>query len=107
MLRLIEVRGLLEAEVERVKTQLNRHTKDETKSIWKMRKDELVEEAKKVLGWSHAKAQEQTAPQLQMFIRKHLNENKPKKLLPTGINRMPKTDLQHECLERDLSVQEN
>ena len=61
-LRLIEVRGLWEVEIDRVKTQLRRHTKEETKSIWKMREDGLVEEANKVLGWSHGGAHKPCGP---------------------------------------------
>ena len=95
----------MEAEVETLQHQLGKYGSSKKKSIWDMRKEELVEEAKQVLGWDYVTAEEQTVGQLRMFLKKTNQENQPKKLLPTSINRMKKEDLQAECVERDISIQ--
>ena len=74
------VRGLLEAEVEKLQTQLGRLDKGKKKSIWDMNKDQLVEEAKEVLGWDYVSAEKQTVGQLRCFLRQANVENQPKKL---------------------------
>ena len=59
------------------------------------------------MGWDYVTAQEQTVGQLRMFLKKANQENQPKKLLPINVNRMKKEELQAECVERDISVQES
>ena len=98
------VRGLLEAEVEKLQTQLGRLEKGKKKSIWDMNKDQLVEEAKDILGWDYVTADNQTVGQLRYFLRQANAENQPKKLIPTSINRMKKEALQVECVERDIPI---
>ena len=102
-----QIRGLLEAEIEKVQNQLNKYTKGKSKSIWDMKKAELVEEAQKVLGWDYATAEKQTCNQLRMFLRQAAKENHSKKLLPTGLNRLVKKELQECCIERGVSIQKD
>ena len=96
------VRGYLEAEVIRLTKRLGRK---ESESIWDMRKPALVEQVIKRLGWSREQAESETVGQLRLHL-KELNqtEKAEKAVLPKGLARMKRDELQDECVARGIET---
>ena len=74
---------LLEAvrsELGRLKEKLGK----QAESIWRMKKDELVEVARRELGLTQAQAQEETVLVLRERIRSHRFENRYQQMMSTN-----------------------
>ena len=102
---------LLEAartEVSRLQEKLGR----QAESIWRMKKDELVEVARRELGLSQAQAQAETVLVLRERIRSHRAEvryqqvlsTNPDAQLPKGLQRMTHAELVQECSRRGIEI---
>ena len=80
-------------------------------SIWQMRKAELVEPAVMELGWPRRQAEAETVGQLRLALRERKAEQKaarvltsPQSVLPKGLNRMKRVQLQEEATTRHIEV---
>ena len=95
----------LEAEVTRLKAVVGRRAGN----IWEMRKDELMEVARKELGFTTAQLAKETVVTLREKIRRSRTEARieadPLASLPKGLERMSQQDLVRECLARSLDPQ--
>ena len=102
---------LLEAvrsELGRLKEKLGK----QAESIWRMKKEELVEVARRELGLTQAQAQEETVLVLRERIRGHRFENRyqqmmstnPDAHLPKGLQRMTHPELTQECIRRGIEI---
>ena len=73
-------------------------------NIWEMRKDELMEVARKELGFTAAQLAKETVVTLRENIRRSRAETRseadPLASLPKGLERMSQQDLVRECLAR-------
>ena len=100
----INVRGHLEAEILTLRNQLSSYGSNGKISIWKMRKAELVEYGVTILGWDRQTAETETVGQLRLYLKEAGEVAKPDQVLPKGLNRLKKAELQATCLERNISV---
>ena len=102
---------LLEAvrsELGRLKEKLGK----QAESIWRMKKDELVEVARRELGLTQAQAQGETVLVLRERIRSHRVENQQQQMmstnpdahLPKGLQRMTHPELAQECTRRGIET---
>ena len=95
----------LEAEVTRLKAVVGRRAGN----IWEMHKDELMEVARKELGFTTAQLAKETVVTLREKIRRSRAETRseadPLASLPKGLERMSQQDLVRECLARSLDPQ--
>jgi len=98
-----EMRGYLKAEVERLKKLV---LKGEEVSIWKMRKQELVETAVRLLGWSRSYAEKETVGQLRLYLKEENDRQKTAGLIPKGLTKMKLEDLQVEAMNRGLPTED-
>ena len=109
--RIVTVTMLLEAvrsELGRLKEKLGK----QAESIWRMKKDELVEVARRELGLTQAQAQGETVLVLRERIRSHRVENQHQQMmstnpdahLPKGLQRMTHPELAQECARRGIET---
>jgi hypothetical protein len=78
------------------------------KTIWTMRKQELIEVARRELGLRHEQAEAITVIELREAIRAHREQTKvllhPHASYPKGLSKMTAQELTQECAERGLLV---
>ena len=90
-----------EAQCQRLRKDLGRRRE----SVWEMRKAELVETAKKELGFTMAKATELTALELRHLVKQGRDANlEPKLNLPKGMGKMRLAELQGEASSRGIDL---
>ena len=94
-----------QTEVERLK--MKRETGSE--SIWHMKKEELVEVARRELGQTRAQAEKETVLTLRELVRRKRKDNQfqenPLNSLPKGLGAMKKEELMDEALKRNLPTE--
>ena len=77
-------------------------------SLWTMRKEDLIETARKELGMSRAQAEKETVVTLRERIRRErsvaVEQADPLLILPKGLESMKADDLAQECIKRGLDV---
>ncbi|CAK0825609.1 unnamed protein product [Prorocentrum cordatum] len=89
-----------------------RQREDTPRSIWEMRKAELVTLAMQRLGWQRARAEAETAGQLRLVLREKKDEiqasevekDDPRTTLPTGLTNMKLAQLQEEAAVRQIPL---
>ena len=93
----------LENTVERYRQQLGARAE----SIWAMNKAELVNRVVSTLGKARAEMEKETVGQLRLMLREHADQEKAVAtiMLPKGLARMKKAELEEACLERGLTYE--